>query len=48
MELPRDIGILIEKLKGTVKIIERSKFEQFLTEANSLIPDSNEYSKEAF
>ena len=40
-----EIDRLISKLDGCIKIVERSKFETFLDEANKLIsdPDDTEY-----
>ena len=40
-----DVDSLISKLKGHITIVEKSKFEPFLNEANSLIsdPDDTEY-----
>src|SRR3989338_8182047 len=41
----REVDSLISKLKGHITIAEKSKFEAFLGEANSLIsdPDDTEY-----
>ena len=40
-----EIGSLISKLRGHIKIVEKSKFKSFLDEANKLIsdPDDTEY-----
>ena len=40
-----EVDSLISKLKGHINIVEKSKFEAFLGEANSLIsdPDDTEY-----
>ena len=42
---PDEIGLLIGKLGESINIVEKSKFESFLDEANSLIsdPDDTEY-----
>lgn len=39
------IDLLISKLKGCINIVDKSKFEAFLSEANKLIsdPDDTEY-----
>lgn len=40
-----DVNSLISKLRGHINIVEKSKFEAFLVEANKLIsdPDDTEY-----